>query len=72
MTQQVDCPSTDQSGHSGLSATEIQQLLSGNLCGSLIPCATCTLVPRGEQARRALVLTAANVPQLRSRVGELT
>jgi hypothetical protein len=38
----------------------------------LMACATCTLVPRGEQAKRALTLTGANIPLLRTRVGELT
>jgi hypothetical protein len=72
MPQQVDCPSTDHSANSGLSAEEVQRLISGELCGSLIVCSTCTLISRGEQANRALTLTGANIPLLRSRVGILT
>lgn len=72
MKQQVDCPNIAHDTSSGLSAAEIAALTSGTLCGSLDACATCTLVPRGEQAIRALEIVSANMPFLRTRVGELT
>lgn len=72
MLTYTDCAATDYSASSGLSPLEIEKLMSGELCGSLMACTTCALVPRGEQAKRALTLTGANIPLLRTRVGELT
>lgn len=72
MTLAVDCPSIAHDTGSGLNAVEIEALTSGNLCGSLDACATCTLIGRGEQATRALALVSAGMPSLRTRVGELT
>lgn len=69
--QTVDCPITHGQG-SVLNAEEIRQLTAGYLCGSLDACPACRVVSRPEQSITALASTAANVPLLRSRVGELT